>query len=317
MTLSIITPFFNEESNLPAYRERLLASLQEVSEDIEIVLVDDHSADGGPTLAKNWLNEDPRVTYLRLSRNCGAHAAIAAGLAHCQGDYAIIVAADLQDPPEAIPQLLEKLKSGYDIVWGVRSARPGDALITRFLSSIYYRVTRCIALPEMHAQGVDLISLNRRVISAYNAASEKHSSLVPTLLWMGFNQGEIEIVRPARLSGRSKWTLAKRTKLFIDTIVSFSYLPIRLMSLFGLIMALAGFGFAATVIFGRIMGWVTTGTGYAALMTTILIGQGSIMVMLGVLGEYLWRTFDETRKRAPFIIEESCSRRLESKLKGQ
>jgi polyisoprenyl-phosphate glycosyltransferase len=277
-------------------------------------LVDDHSTDGGPAFVRRWMVEDSRVAYMRLSRNQGAHTAIAAGLTQCRGDYAIVLAADLQDPPEAGPRLLEKLENGYDVVWGCRSERPGDTWITRFLAKIYYQVTRRLALPAMPEKGVDLVSMSRKVIDAYNAIPEKHSSLVPMILWMGFRQGEVEFVRTSRASGKSKWTLSRKVKLFIDTIVSFSYVPIRLMSFLGLVMAVAGILYASAVIISRLFGWGIVGTGFAALMTVLLVGQGMILLMLGILGEYLWRTFDEARGRPRYIVEEYRPSKRETKI---
>jgi dolichol-phosphate mannosyltransferase len=166
---------------------------------------------------------------------------------------------------------------------------------------------RGIALPDMPGNGADFLLMDRKVIDAYNAIPEKNTSFLALVLWMGFCQTTIDYVKDARHEGRSKWTLAKKLKLFIDSIVSFSYVPIRLMSCLGFVIALLGFVYAAVVIVGRLTGWVTAGTGFAALMTVLLIGQGTIMTMLGVLGEYLWRTYDESRRRPWYIIEERFS----------
>ena len=169
---------------------------------------------------------------------------------------------------------------------------------------MYYRLMRWMALPEMPAKGADFLLIDRKVIDACNAISEKHTSLLAMILWMGFRQTSIEYVKQARHAGKSKWTLAKKLKLFVDSIVSFSYVPIRLMSLLGLLMAAGGFVYALAVVVGRLTGWVAAGTGFAALMTVLLVGQGAILIMLGILGEYLWRTFDEARGRPRYIIEE-------------
>jgi dolichol-phosphate mannosyltransferase len=244
------------------------------------------------------------VQYLRLSRNCGSHAAFSAGLKHCTGDCAVLLAADLQDPPEAIPALLEQWKAGSDVVWAVRSARAGERWTTKLFAGVYYSLMRRFALPEMPATGADFLLLDRKVINAYNAIPEKNTSFLAMILWMGFRQTSIEYVKKPRRAGRSKWTVGKKVKLLIDSLVSFSYMPIRVMSLFGLTMAFAGFVYALVVIVGRLAGWVAAGTGFAALMTVLLVGQGLIMTMLGVLGEYLWRTFDEARGRPRYIIEE-------------
>jgi dolichol-phosphate mannosyltransferase len=163
---------------------------------------------------------------------------------------------------------------------------------------------RWLALPEMPAKGADFLLIGRKVIDACNTTSEKHTSLFAMLLWMGFRQTSVPYVKQDRRLGKSHWTLGKKFKLFVDSVVSFSYLPIRVMSLLGLLMASGGLCYALYIVVGRFVGWITAGTGFAALMTVLLIGQGSILLMLGILGEYLWRTFDEARGRPRYIIEE-------------
>jgi dolichol-phosphate mannosyltransferase len=301
--LSVITFFLNEARNLPLLKERLLAVLGPLDLEIEFILVDDHSTDASSEIAQAWVAEQPLTTYIRLSRNCGSHAAIAAGLKSCTGDCAVIMAADLQDPPEAIPQLLEHWQEGNDVVWACRAARLGESLITLAFSKIYYKVMQWIAMPETPAQGADFVLIDRKVIDACNAIPEKHTSIMAMILWMGFRQTSFEYVKQARQSGSSKWTFSKKVKLFVDSVISFSYVPIRFMSLLGLIMAASGFIYALVVVVGRLTGWINAGTGFAALMTVLLVGQGSILTMLGILGEYLWRTFDESRGRPRYIIE--------------
>ena len=303
-TISIITPFLNESQNLPVFRDRVNALLNTLPGRGEIVLVDDHSSDESPQFAKRWANEDPRVRYVRLSRNSGSHAAIAAGLACSTGDCAVMLAADLQDPPEIVQRLLSQWQQGSDVVWAVRVAREGEKWSTKALAATYYWLMRRVALPNMPAKGADFLLMDRKVIDAYNAIGEKNTSVLGMILWMGFRQSFIPYVKQARHGGRSKWTFAKKFKLFVDSVVSFSYVPIRAMSLVGLGMALVGFLYAVFVVVGRLGGWVDTGTGFAALMTVVLVGQGVIMGMLGVLGEYVWRAYDEARGRPRYIIEE-------------
>ena len=302
--ISIITAFLNEEGNLLLFRERLGAVLSQIDADAEIVLVDDHSHDRSAAIAKQWFGEDRRVKYVRLSRSSGSHAAYSAGLAHCSGDCALLLAADLQDPPETIPELLAKWREGYDVVWAARRGREGESFSTRLFSRLYYQLMRRIALPEMPAGGADFLLMDRRVIDAYNAIPEKHTSFLAMILWMGFRQTVIEYVKQARHAGKSKWNFSKKLKLAMDSVVSFSYLPIRAMSLLGFLMAGGGILYAGLVVIGRLGGWIAAGTGFAALMTVLLVGQGAILMMLGVLGEYLWRTFDEARGRPRYIIED-------------
>lgn len=305
MTISIVTAFYNEAANLPRFRERVTNLAATIDGECEFILVDDHSTDESPRMAKEWALVDSRVRYLRLSRNSGSHIALSAGIQETRGDCAVLLATDLQDPPETVPTLIQRWMEGSDVVWAVRAAREGEKFSTKALANLYYWLMRRCALPEMPSRGADFLLMDRKVIDAYNAVGEKNTSLLGMVLWMGFRQTFVPYVKQARAGGKSKWTLAKKLKLFVDSIVSFSYVPIRAMSLFGVAMATAGFLYAAFVVAGRLGGWVDTGTGFAALMTVILIGQGVIMTMLGMLGEYLWRTYDEARGRPRYIIEET------------
>jgi dolichol-phosphate mannosyltransferase len=303
--ISIIIPMFNEESNVPLLRERL-GELSRRAETgcLEVVVVDDHSSDAGTDLVRAWADEDRRVRLVRLSRNFGSHAAFHAGLAECTGDAAVFLSADLQDPPELVLEMVEKWRDGSDVVWAVRAAREGEKMTVKLSSRLYYATLRRLALSEMPAQGADFFLIDRKVIDAYLRIREKNTSVMCMILWMGFKQSFLPYVKQARAAGTSKWTLGKKVKLFVDSIVSFSFTPIRLMSVVGVLFALGGFGFAAFVVVARLLGFVVAGTGYAALMTVLLVGFGLLMLMLGVMGEYLWRTFDEARGRPRFIVEE-------------
>ncbi len=301
MRVSILTAFYNEEGNLPVLRERLLAVLRRLDVDYEVVLIDDHSSDQSPGIAKDWMVQDPSVRYLRLSRNSGSHAAYAAGLAQCRGDCAILLAADLQDPPETIPLLLQRWRDGYDVVWATRAARQGESWFTRASARAYYWLMRRLGL-DMPARGADFLLMGRKVIDAYNAVPEKNTSFLAIILWLGFRQTSIAYIKQARHSGRSKWNLTKKLKLFVDSVVSFSYAPIRFMSLVGACVSVVGFLYASFVIFNALQGEPIAG--WSSLMVVVLLLGGFQLLMLGVLGEYLWRAFDESRGRPRYVIEE-------------
>ena len=300
--LSVLTAFYNEQGNLPLFKQRVLTTLRQTGENYEVVLIDDHSTDESAEFVKDWLLQDPRVMYIRLSRNCGSHAAFSAGLAKCTGDCAVLLAADLQDPPESIPLLLEKWKAGNDVVWAARAAREGESWTTKMFAGAYYHLMRRFALPEMPRKGADFLLMDRKVIDAYNAIPEKNTSFLATILWLGFRQTSIEYVKQARHSGSSKWNLAKKLKLFVDSFVSFSHAPIRLMSLAGAGISILGFLYALFVIINAFLG--SPVEGWASLMVVVLLLGGFQLLMLGVLGEYLWRAFDEARGRPRYVIEE-------------
>lgn len=306
-TISVVIPVFNEAENVPVLVRRLKGvaeSLSRAGYAFEVVFVDDHSVDGTNLLIREIAESDTTFRYIRLSRNCGSYTALAAGLRFCGGDCAVCMAADLQDPPEFISNLVARWDEGFEVVWATRGERIGESCITKGCARIFYWLMRRLVSDQVPSKGADFVLVDRKVIDAYNAIPEKHTSFLAMILWMGFRQCSIEYSKQARNAGNSKWTVSKKLKLFVDSIISFSYAPIRLMSCMGLAMAFGGFIYAITVLVSRLVGWVDAGTGFAALMTVLLVGQGCILMMLGVLGEYLWRTFDEARGRPRYLIEE-------------
>jgi polyisoprenyl-phosphate glycosyltransferase len=302
--LSVVVAAFNEEGNLPRLYERVVAlDWVGLGVDLELVFVDDHSRDQTPVILRELAARDPRVKVLRFSKNFGSHKAFTAGLEHCTGDAAVLLAADLQDPPGTIPQLLEKWRAGARVVWAVRDAREGESWLNQALSRLYYQLMRRFAEVRPPPTGADFLLVDRQVLEVLKSSPEKHTSLLALIQWMGFAQDHITYTKAARHSGASKWTLRKKLKLSIDSFVSFSYFPIRLMSSCGFIFAITGFIYAVVVAV-RALAFGSPAQGWPALMCAVLITSGVQLIMLGVLGEYLWRAFDETRGRPRYIIEE-------------
>jgi glycosyltransferase involved in cell wall biosynthesis len=301
---SVVVAAYNEESNLPLLYQRIVAlDWTRLGLEPEFLFVDDHSRDRTPQVLAELAARDPRVKVLRFSRNFGSHKAFTAGLEHCSGAAAVILAADLQDPPETIPQLVEKWRAGAKVVWAQRADREGESLTTRVFSRLYYHLMRRFAEVRPPPKGADFLLVDQQVIAALKAAPEKHTSLLSLIQWMGFNQDHIEYIKEARHTGRSKWTMRKKLKLAVDSFVSFSYAPVRLMSAVGLIFALSGFLYAL-LIMGRAFLHGSPVQGWSSLMCVLLIVSGVQLVMLGVLGEYLWRAFDEVRGRPRYIVEQ-------------
>ena len=301
--LSVVVAAYNEEGNVPLRDDRLLA-LDWAARKLEpeFVFVDDHSQDKTPQVLASLAARDPRVKVLRFSKNFGSHKAFTAGLEHCTGVAAVILAADLQDPPETIPQLVAKWREGAKVVWAVREDREGESLATRLLSRLYYFLMRRMAEVRPPRKGADFLLLDRVVVAELRKAPEKHTSLLSLIQWMGFDQAEIVYTKAARHSGRSNWTLSKKLKLAVDSFVSFSYVPLRLASACGLLFAFSGFLYAA-VIAVRAIALGSPVQGWSSLMCVLLIVSGVQLVILGILGEYLWRTFDEARGRPRYIVE--------------
>ncbi len=301
--LSIVTPAYNEAENLPRLYERIRAlDWNAMGLEFELLIVDDHSTDGTPAVIDGLATRDPRVKCLRFSRNFGSHAGCTAGLEHATGAAAVVLAADLQDPPETIPALVAAWRAGAATVWAVRGEREGESLQTRVTARIFYSLIRRMTRMAMPPQGVDFFLLDRAVIEALRTAPERNTSLIGQIQWLGFEQSSLIYTKQARESGRSKWTLTKRIKLSVDWIVGFSYFPIRFMSAIGLLFACAGFIYALFLIVRRFV-FVVPVEGWTSLISVVLITSGVQLVMLGVLGEYLWRSFDASRQRPRFIIE--------------
>ena len=305
--ISIITPAFNEEKSLSIFYQRLFGVLNSLHINYEWMVVDDHSNDSTYTVLKNIADKDKNVHAVRLSRNHGSHKAITAGLHLATGDCAIVMATDLQDPPEIIPKLIDKWKSGFQIVWAVRSNREGETNVTKSLSRFYYwLMKRVVGVEELPSTGADFFLIDRKVIDALKLFKESNVSIFSLLAWMGFNQESIFYVKQARMHGKSGWTFRKKMKLVIDSITSFSHFPIRLMTYIGFIAAFSGFVYALFVIYNFVLG--QPDSGWSSLMVVVLILGGFQLIMAGILGEYLWRAVDESRRRPQFLIESSTEK---------
>ena len=300
--LSVITTAYNEAGNLPLLYERLLRVMAALSISWEWIVVDDHSADETFAIVADIASRDSRVHAIRFARNFGSHAAITCSLHHARGECAVIMAADLQDPPETVPALLAKWRAGAQVVWAVRARHEGAKVSAVAFARLYYLLMRrFVGLNEMPATGADFFLIDRRVMDAFCEFNESNVSIMALITWMGFRQESITYDKQARLHGRSGWNLQKKLKLVIDSITSFTYLPIRLMSYLGFVVALVGFLYAGVVIANALAG--NPAQGWSSLMVVVLVVGGIQMLMMGVLGEYLWRALDESRRRPRYLIE--------------
>jgi dolichol-phosphate mannosyltransferase len=300
--ISIVTPAYNEGLNLPVMHRRLEAVFSQPGVDWEWIIIDDCSRDDTFAVAKDLAEADHRVRALRFSRNFGSHTATMCGLERARGSCAIAMASDLQDPPETIPALLTEWTAGNHVVWAVRASREGESRSTLVFSQFYYWLMRKVAgLKDMPATGADFVLLDRRVIDAICQFREQNASFFALVTWMGFRQTSIFYEKQARLHGRSGWTLRKKIKLIVDSLTSFTYQPIRWMSLMGLIVSVLGLVYAGILVLNALLG--SPAQGWTSLMVVVLFLGGGQMFMLGVLGEYIWRGLDESRRRPRYLIE--------------
>ncbi|MBO4844695.1 MAG: glycosyltransferase family 2 protein [Lachnospiraceae bacterium] len=301
--LSIIIPVYYNEDTLQDLYEDLCEKVLDKLDDYEIVMVDDGSKDSSWTVMNEIRQKNPsHIKCVHLSRNFGEHSAILAGLNVCTGDCAVTKQADMQEESELILRMYESWKKGNKVVLAVREDRD-DGKIYQVFANLYYKLMRKIVNPEMPKGGFDCYLLDRKVIEVIKMLDEKNSALTLQVLWVGFKSEKIYFSRKAREKGKGRWTMAKKIKLVVDSVMSFSYFPVRLMSIMGIIFSLASFIGIIMCISEIVVSGVRT-VGWASLMTVLLFSSGVMMLMLGMLGEYVWRALDASSNRPPFLIEE-------------
>jgi polyisoprenyl-phosphate glycosyltransferase len=305
MRLSVVTPAFNEALNLGALYDRLRAEMHAAGVDWEWVIVDDHSRDDTFQVIDNIAQLDARVRGIRLSRNFGSHAAITCGLHHARGDAAVMMAADLQDPPATIPVMLDLWRAGAQVVWAVRREQPGKARHAWFALFYYWIMRHVVGMKQMPAKGADFFLIDRVVIDAFTRFSERHVSVLGLIMWLGFRQEYIEYDKVQRAAGTSGWTLSKNVKLVVDSITSFSEFPIRLCSYAGLALAVIA------VVLGTIGVVLLPALGAALLIViAFMLGLTGVQLLaLGMVGEYVWRGLDEARRRPAWLVERDTAHR--------
>ena len=303
-TFSIVVPVYYNESNLPEMIPQLIAlgsSLPDYR--LELVMVDDGSGDDSLLVLRNFQREYPNVIkVVKLTRTFGSMAAIQAGLTVATGDCVGMISADLQDPPEIFLQMIAHWEKGSKAVFAIRQDRE-DNLAQKLLSNTYYSLIRGLAIENYPTGGFDYFLVDRQVVTELNGIQEKNTNIMTLAFWLGFQPVMIPYSRRERAKGKSRWTFAKKIKLFIDTFVAFSFFPIRILSIVGLVVAVASFVYGSFVLFY----WLSFGIevkGYVPIIVVLSFNTGLQMAMLGVLGEYLWRTLDEVRRRPSFVIDE-------------
>ena len=301
--LSIVIPVYFNEPNLPDSIPQLLALKDKlIGYELELVFVDDGSKDHSLDILLDYQKRYPRqIKVVKLTRNFGAMAAVQAGLTVATGDCVGLIAADLQDPPELFLQMASHWEQGVKAIFAVRSNRE-ESFLQKTFSNLYYALIRRFAVPGYPSGGFDFFLVDRQVVDEVLKIKEKNTNLMTLVFWLGYQAVLIPYVRRKRTKGVSHWTLSKKIKLFVDTFASFSYFPIRLFSFLGLIYAVISFSYGAFIFFS----WLTFGIevqGWVPMMLILTFTAGLQMTLLGVLGEYLWRTLDEARGRPLFVID--------------
>jgi glycosyltransferase involved in cell wall biosynthesis len=303
MKVSLIIPIYYNEGNLrPLYADIKEKFIDKIEFDYELVMVNDGSKDNSYDVMLELAELDSHIKILSLSRNFGSHAAILCGLHYCTGDCAIVKAADLQEPTELILEMVESWKQGNNVVLAVRDGRDEGKGQT-FFANFYYKLVQKIALPEMPDKGFDVYLIDRKVITVLENLDEKNSALTGQILWSGFKTDKVYYRRLAREIGVSRWTMKKKIRLVMDTLFSFTSLPITIVLNVGGASIGIAIIWAIIVLISKLMNIISV-SGWTTLFIFNLFSFGVIMMTLGILGEYLWRTFDASRNRPPFIVED-------------
>jgi dolichol-phosphate mannosyltransferase len=307
--VSVVVPVFRNADSLRELHARLSAVAEGLSGlRCEFIFVDDGSPDDSFSILEQLAAGDRRVSAIGLSRNFGSNAALLAGLTQTGGDAVVTLAADLQDPPEVIPRLIEEWQRGTEVVLAARRKRQ-DPLVTRLFAAAFNRLFRQLVFSDFPPEGFDFVLLDRKAVDVLVAMPERNSYLFGQVMWVGFRRGSVFYERASRPHGHSAWTFWRKVKYFLDAFTAFSYLPVRVASLLGFVLAILGFLYAAVVLVLRLTGAVSQPQGFAALMIVVLVTAGVQLAVAGLIGEYLWRVLEEVRPRPPFIV----ARRIDSK----
>jgi dolichol-phosphate mannosyltransferase len=308
--LSVVVPCFNEQEVILETHQRLSAVLGAAVGDYELVFVNDGSRDATLTLLHQLHFRDPRVRVVSLSRNFGHQLAVSAGLRHAQGQAVVIIDADLQDPPEVIPAMLDKWREGYDVVYGIRRSRAGESWFKLLTAKWFYRLLNGIADTRIPMDTGDFRLLSRRALDALLQMGETHRLLRGMSSWIGFTQYGLAYERAARFAGATKYPLSKMLKLALDGVLSFSTFPLRLASLLGVATAFAGGLGLMCALFLRVFAGVLP-SGWILLLLAMLLLGGMQLTGLGILGEYVGRIYAEARRRPLYIVEQVLERRAQ------
>jgi len=299
-SLSVVIPCYNEQDVLPKLHDDLLKVLEELKIEFDVILVDDGSSDDTWSLISDLNKNDPRFKGIKLSRNYGHQIALTSGLDQAEGQVVVIMDADLQDPPEVIPEMIKKWFEGYDVVYGKRKKRDGDSPSKKFFAYWFYRVMTLLSGMSIPQDTGDFRLMDQKALAAFSQLRERQRFIRGMVSWIGFNQCPVYYDRPKRAAGITKYPFRKSLLLAIDAITSFSYAPLRLASLLGFLLSLFAFLYIGVVIILKILG--INFPGYTSLMATILLLGGVQLIVLGVIGEYLGRIYEEVKGRPLYYL---------------
>ena len=300
---SIVVPVYNEEEVIHETYRRLTEVMRSTKEAYELLFVNDGSRDRTAEIIKAYSEQDSAVVLLDFARNFGHQIAITAGMDHARGEAVVVIDADLQDPPELILEMIEKWKQGFDVVYAKRTKRKGETYFKKQTAAMFYRFLRAMTDIDIPLDTGDFRLLDRKVCNQMNSIQEKNRFVRGLVSWVGFKQIAVEYERDERLAGESKYPLKKMLKLSMDGITSFSYKPLKLASYAGVTLSGIGFIYLLVVMYLKLF-TDSTITGWSSLIVIQLFFSGIILIILGMIGEYIGRIYDETKNRPLYIVRE-------------
>lgn len=300
--LSIVVPIYKNQDNIRPFYNDFTDNIKPFIDDYEIIMVHDASPDGSWNIMKEIAESDNKIKLIKLSRNFGAIAASFTGIQYSEGDCVTVKACDLQEPPELTVNMYNMWKNGSKSVIAIRESRD-DPWYTTIFSNMYYWLIRKMVISDMPIGGFDTYLIDRKIANKIVAINDKNSPITLQILWMGFGPDKTYYERRKREIGKSSWTFSKKMKLFVDSLIGFSYIPIRFMSVIGLVFSIGSILWGIYMIIVRLLGKIPV-QGYTTIIVLILFSSGLIMFTLGLLGEYVWRTLDASKKRPISVVEE-------------
>lgn len=301
---SIVIPVYNEELVIEESYKRLTEVMQKTTEDYELIFINDGSRDKSPDILAKLCKVDKHVKFINFSRNFGHQPAITAGMDYARGDAIVVIDSDLQDPPEVILEMIKEWKNGYDVVYGKRLKRKGETFFKKFTAKMYYRTLKNMTNVDIPVDTGDFRLIDRKVCDAMKSLGERNRYVRGLVSWVGFKQRAVEYVREERFAGETKYPLKKMIKFALDGITSFSYKPLKISTTLGVLVCILSLLYLAFVIVAALV----TGKAFSLWcvgLSAILIIQGIVLLMLGVVGEYMGRMFDEIKGRPIYIVREA------------
>jgi polyisoprenyl-phosphate glycosyltransferase len=300
---SVIVPLFNEEEVIEESYKRLKKVLEGIDGNYELILVNDGSKDKTVEMAKAICARDSKTKLISFSRNFGHQTAITAGMELSSGDAVIVIDADLQDPPEVIPQLITKYREGFDVVYGLREKRKGETFFKKFTAKMFYRLLRRMTDIDIPVDTGDFRLISRAVCDAMLRMKERNRFVRGLVSWVGFKQTGVKYVREERFAGTTKYPLKKMIKFSVDGITSFSTKPLKFATNIGFLFSIAAFVYLFYIILAKIIA-NTNQPGWTSTVVLVLFIGGIQLIMLGIIGEYIARIFDESKGRPLYIVKE-------------